>query len=760
MADMRVAVLGSKQVGMTLATDGVAEAKGPDWQSESSGARPTLVVDSLEPDSELYVQGIRPGDRLLSIDGSAVGKDLSTDEVMAQLVSLPRPLELWFEKEIVPDLEQPLTGRRLSSPTAANSFSEEGEEGDGDTTGQRGGRTSKKKGGSSWFRIFPSIRRRIGRKASWRKSQAAAEDNEVSALDAQDEDPETGTLMALEAGGELDGVLAPPSPMDAGKQMYDLACRYRLGEGVEQDTQLSIEFLARAADAGYPPAQVALGNLYENDPDLSAENVEKTAQLYQAAADKGNHKALFFLGKLCLSGKGVKEDQGKGVELLRRAADSGIAEAHFKLAELYDHGIFGLDQSEAKAVQHVETAADLGLVAAQYELGHRFANGQGIRLDYRRAATYFLRAASQGDADAQYDLAQLYAKKGHILLKTKDPKIIFERVVKFCMLAAEQAHPQARCDLAALFMNGSGVPRNEKTAIKLYKLAAAQGNAQALCNLGVMYEMGRGVKKSRSKAIKYYTYASELGSDDALWNLEQLMRYTNPDEIDDPPSPPPPGVVAKKFDQQPRDLPHPPGVAKSPRRGSLSSNKPISPAHRQLDLSEQHFHHAMEDPDTMNMLVKTSDATVDLQRRRSVSLQSSGIGASGGGNVHSAIAVTGSEPDPKDDGGPRSEKDTPAKRRGSISYVHMLEKIRDEHGVKEERGGGAAAAAVGGGGGGRGETSAMSPGDACPEAATRSSVSAVPTFTTVLRSCIEKRKTRLNPSQSQQSQSQNVGLSI
>ena len=59
------------------------------------------------------------------------------------------------------------------------------------------------------------------------------------------------------------------------------------------------------------------------DKPLAAEQF--TVESARAAAEKGNPKALYFLGKRYAKGEGVPQDYAKAAEYLRKSAEKGFA---------------------------------------------------------------------------------------------------------------------------------------------------------------------------------------------------------------------------------------------------------------------------------------------------------------------------------------------------------------------------------------------------------------------------------------------------
>jgi hypothetical protein len=62
-----------------------------------------------------------------------------------------------------------------------------------------------------------------------------------------------------------------------------------------------------------------------------------------------------------------------------------------------------------EAVRWYRKAAEQGLAPAQYQLALRYANGDGVARDFEEAVKWYRRAAGQGVAFAQFNLGVRYA---------------------------------------------------------------------------------------------------------------------------------------------------------------------------------------------------------------------------------------------------------------------------------------------------------------------------------------------------------------
>ena len=81
------------------------------------------------------------------------------------------------------------------------------------------------------------------------------------------------------------------------------------------------------------------------------------------------------------------------------------------------------------------------------------------------------------------------------------------KAVAWYRKAAEQGFAKAQFNLAVRYTGGEGVPQDDGEAAAWYRRAAVQGFAKAQCNLGVMYLQGRGVPQDDAEAETWFRKA-------------------------------------------------------------------------------------------------------------------------------------------------------------------------------------------------------------------------------------------------------------
>lgn len=313
-------------------------------------------------------------------------------------------------------------------------------------------------------------------------------------------------------------------------------------------------------------------------------NLDKAAEWFKKAADKGSTLCMAKYGEYCYYGFGVLPNNEEAVRYLKMALErEEIPMAQYLLGKCYSNGE-GVPESTEKAEELFLKAAKgenpFAASAASSALGHlyRFSyknipqaiqwykkagcyrdiaeiyqNGENIEQDRTKAYEYFKKAAEQGDEISQYDVGRCYeygdgveknefeavkwyrkaAEQGYIeaqyaLGLCYDYGMEVEdrtEAVKWYRKAAEQGNAEAQFSLGQCYFYGNGVNKNKFEAVEWYQKAAEQGEAHAQFYLGFCYDSGDGIKEDKVEAAKWYQKAAEQGIAKAQYNLALHYYY-------------------------------------------------------------------------------------------------------------------------------------------------------------------------------------------------------------------------------------------
>lgn len=128
----------------------------------------------------------------------------------------------------------------------------------------------------------------------------------------------------------------------------------------------------------------------------------------KAAADAGNTLAAFNYAQWIVSRRSGSGGVSDALPYYMLAAEKGLPDAQFAVAEIRGEGTDGRLPDEAEARRWLEKAALGGFDTAQLELGTWLVNGRGGKADYKAGFAWLQQAARRGNIAAAARLAKLY----------------------------------------------------------------------------------------------------------------------------------------------------------------------------------------------------------------------------------------------------------------------------------------------------------------------------------------------------------------
>ncbi len=215
---------------------------------------------------------------------------------------------------------------------------------------------------------------------------------------------------------------------------------------------------------------------------LDAKDYEVAAQQFAEAYEKGGEPdGAFYLGRLFELGVGTQPDIIRAAGLYRLAAEKGSALGQNRLAMLYIRG-------EA-----------------------------GVLQDYKAANEWLAKAASAGNADAQFNYAVMYEKGWGVAVDNK-------KSLEWYRKAAKQNHIGAANKLGLAYRDGTGVKASQQEAISWFTRSASQGNALGLYEVALAFANGEGRKENAGKAYLLSNLAAAGGHPQAASLRDQVAR--------------------------------------------------------------------------------------------------------------------------------------------------------------------------------------------------------------------------------------------
>lgn len=177
-------------------------------------------------------------------------------------------------------------------------------------------------------------------------------------------------------------------------------------------------------------------------------------------AEKGDAIVQYDLGNFYAK-RGTAQDRQESVKWYKKAADQGLADAQFRLADSYSNGV---PQDGAEAAKWYRMAAEQGHQEAQRALWLMYAEGDGVPQDGAEAIKWLQKLADQDPAYQDLLAGQYYYGAGI----SQD----FAQAFKWYRRAVEQGHTESQPMLGQLYQNGEGVPQDNVRSYMWYTLAS------------------------------------------------------------------------------------------------------------------------------------------------------------------------------------------------------------------------------------------------------------------------------------------------
>ncbi|HEY7841432.1 MAG TPA: serine/threonine-protein kinase [Gammaproteobacteria bacterium] len=156
--------------------------------------------------------------------------------------------------------------------------------------------------------------------------------------------------------------------------------------------------------------------------------------------------------------------------------------------------------------------AEQGDAEAQFAVAFMYAKGIETDRDDAKAAEWFHEAAAQGHVQAQFNLGVIYSRG-------RGTEQDYSEALTWYLMAAEQGDSTAQATVASMYMKGIGTPADSKAAFDWSMRAARRGHLNSMFNLGEMYLHGLGVEQNLPEAFRWYRKAAEKGHIGAQINV-------------------------------------------------------------------------------------------------------------------------------------------------------------------------------------------------------------------------------------------------
>lgn len=337
---------------------------------------------------------------------------------------------------------------------------------------------------------------------------------------------------------------------DDPRAMRDLAIIHHQGLGVPQNRELALDWLHRAAEAGYPEYLVEVGEDLLRGSDGFAHDPERAVYILNSAVQRYGHpEAVTLMASAYRDGIGVELDIERAHAMYRHAVAMGSMQAHrdygrmlaasgdpaavqrgaalldkaaahdmplawAALGELHvTQGFAGADP--AKGVALLERAHDAGIASATAALGHAYLDGRGAARDTERAQALLLAAAQAGHVGAMGTLGREYLDGTRLARRPDDARLWLER-------AAEAGSQSAHRKLGIALLRGE-IAGDARRGESIVTGLANAGDTFAMMELGRAYRDGPAVARDPLASRRWFERAHAAGETDAAPSLASMI---------------------------------------------------------------------------------------------------------------------------------------------------------------------------------------------------------------------------------------------
>jgi len=134
---------------------------------------------------------------------------------------------------------------------------------------------------------------------------------------------------------------------------------------------------------------------------------KKTLAFYEATSEFSY--SLYYLGHMYFHGRGLKKDGVKARDLYQAAAEKGNARAMHCLGSMYSkRNIKEIKQDYELSRKYYEMATEKGSYRSTYMLGLVYDQGRGVPADQMKAVELYKIAITRGSQQATEKLVQIY----------------------------------------------------------------------------------------------------------------------------------------------------------------------------------------------------------------------------------------------------------------------------------------------------------------------------------------------------------------
>ncbi len=270
----------------------------------------------------------------------------------------------------------------------------------------------------------------------------------------------------------------------AQKRLGDL---YKTGSGVPQDYREAVNWYQRAANQGNADAQNALGVLYMNGQHVN-QNFTEAMRVFKLAATQGNADAMNNLGIMYTKGLGMSPNPSEAEHWYSQAAAKGHISAQHNLAFLRNYGAEATQgscsaQESSNGGTALFSSDSTGVTQISCEVlgaSNKAAPQPPMPSSANSEPTPMPAAMPVAAPTPSTVVIPAAPVQTNVNASPAPTRIAVPQATSQYRTLAEQGDAEAQYQVAEAYRLGRGVPQDFILAYTWYNLAASQGISEAL----------------------------------------------------------------------------------------------------------------------------------------------------------------------------------------------------------------------------------------------------------------------------------------
>lgn len=304
------------------------------------------------------------------------------------------------------------------------------------------------------------------------------------------------------------------------RQINILADSYSNGKNGILDTKKGMKWYSVNAEHNYGDSKYRLG-LMLNEKDDAKDRLEAVSLFDEASRNEHFHSTSQLFNLLALG-----EENGYNYEDIISRLDNLVVKDSTWPANTAGN-IFAdgklTEFDGAKSIEYLKKAAESNIIPAVYKLGTIYRDGGIVKADYPESLKWFKKGVLLKHVPSAISIVNMY-------ISNTASKSSLDYALKGIENMCRVGNTHAIRTLAGYYLSGTVIEQDFQKALDWYKAGSKLGDVHSRYQIGLMYREGRGVEKNFEEALKWFELSAKQGDFHSIMAIIRMYRGDNVDE--------------------------------------------------------------------------------------------------------------------------------------------------------------------------------------------------------------------------------------